>query len=138
MIVIGFYILELPSIPLHKFEPNSEPTLYLKTTLYRWQLVNESNPTSLITSTMPNGNHTILFLANGMQIIDNSNRIKSGDFISMDFQTFKPICITSIETDNNQTLQNNTSFLIVKKNIPECEEGLLAQQVKSFHVINQK
>ena len=104
---------------------------------YSSHIINETEMTSLVTSTEQESNATIIHLSNNAIIKTNDTSIKSGDAIALKAIILKPDCSLSISS-NKGNLTNGTIVKIFSYSDPLCDSSSRVLKLTDWYKLNQK
>ena len=136
LLVIGIVIGLVLGIIITTYIVNTnQQTLELKINPTNAKALNQTEVTSIVSSTSEQGTKSILNLANGLTMIYNGTDIKSGDIIALNIMVYQPICSLQMMNGN---VTNNTSLLLHIYKDPRCQDGFKAVQILDWHKLNQK
>lgn len=104
---------------------------------YSSHIVNQTEMTSLVTSTQQQNNLTIIHLSNNAIIQTNDTSIKSGDSIALKAIILKPDCSLSISS-NAGNITNGTIMKVYSYSDPLCDESSRVLKLTDWYKLNQK
>ena len=138
LIITSFAIFSIMKQDNPHISNVSNQTIYIKLIPVSLKPLNQTIMTSLVSSTDYSNNKTILHLANGINIPDNANMVRSGDTLSVNATIYKTICSLTMSSSTNKTIENNTVALIQSSKDPRCQDNLRILNINEWHKVNQK